>query len=101
MTSEERFELPEQPSETCPMINDVNKKINLIEKLVYRYNDNDKDELKERLCEIDYCASGLIDKMEEIRKHVESIRVCGESWKNKAIDLNSELEPFICKHDGE
>lgn len=86
MTSEEEFKLPKQPNETCPMIDSIVKKINSIEKLAFRYENCDDDELKSRLSEIECLISGVEDKLEEIRRHTEAIRSWGQAWKEKAFE---------------
>lgn len=87
MTNEEHFKLPEQPAETCPLIDKIIKKINLIDQSTRRYERDEHDELKDRLNEIEWAVSGLINDMEVIRKHVESIRSWGQAWKEKALEL--------------
>lgn len=78
MTSERRFGITNQPSPTCPLIDDV---IICGKNLIERISDADENEFK-----------WFKDDCELIRNRVEEIRAWGKEWKDLAIDLHSEVD---------
>lgn len=98
MSSEVEYGLPEQPGDTCPMIDDVISILRNAESHLKGYERlEDPDELKEVISNIETelfwgWKSNTEGKLEEIRAHVTTIREWGQAWKDLAKDLMAEKE---------
>jgi len=98
MSSEVEYGLPEQPGDTCPMIDDVISMLRNAESHLKGYDRlEDPDELKEVISNIEAelfwgWKSNAEGKLEEIRAHVTAIRKWGQAWKDLAKDLMAEKE---------
>lgn len=95
MTSEQSFEIAQQPEATCPMIDAIIKKLNSVERQIKGFQRiDDADELKEIIDSIHsdlFCWNDLESDLEKVRKHVEKIRNWGEEWKRCAINLDEQM----------
>lgn len=106
-TSEQRYGLPKQPPDTCPMIDEVLKRVDDlrpdfegVDRYLKRCIDRDRpedndtandliDDLVYRLEQADEARDNLDTrpvhrKMEEVRANVIDIREWGQSWKELA-----------------
>lgn len=93
MSSETTHNLPEQPGNTCPMIDDVISLGNCIFKTTRRYDRLDSvEELHKVISDVESDLFGLTSQMESIRGHVSSIRDWGQAWKELALAQRDELD---------
>lgn len=95
MSSEAELDLPEQPGDTCPMVDSVISMIKGAERVMEGYERLDKpDDLKEVIDGIERelfpWSEDAEDKLESIRAHVTDIREWGQAWKDLAKDLIAE-----------
>lgn len=91
MTNEEAFKVREQPVPTCPMIDDLIKMVNSIERQIKGYKTAEENELREMVDSVDTDISYFTDKLENIRRHVETIRAWGQDWKETTLNLSEHL----------
>ena len=99
-TSEDLFDITEQPVEQCPLINEVIGELVDNSKSVKDVWQNlrDVEEAEPYLSDLDwagYNVRNLDSKMEEIRTNIEKLRVWGEEWKGFAKQLVIEREDFF------
>lgn len=92
MTNEEVFKIKKQPEPTCPMIDGLIKRVNSIERQIKGYNAAEENELREMVDSVDTEMGGFNDKLEDIRRHVESIRAWGQDWKDTALHFKECLD---------
>lgn len=121
MTSEERYGILKQPSDTCPLID---KAVELVEEIDLEIRGADRylmrridrcegeDELREMISELvqmlddNAVAARNMDtdpfkkQMEVIRSHVIDIRQWGTEWKNLAKDMAEKVEGVQTPWDG-
>ena len=92
MTSETVHDIAKQPEPTCPMIDEVIKSLRSAERAMRKFDKcDDPSELRDMLDNVHtelFHWSTTEDKLEAIRKHVESIRAWGEEWKQYALSLD-------------
>jgi len=101
-TSENLFQIVESVGYQCPNFDKASQKIENIYKLTQfsRYDDDDDvDELKSRLSDIEYESSGFADEIEDLREAIVQVRQWGQEWKEFAKRLIEEndidLEKYI------
>lgn len=97
MKPEEVYGIRAEPPQTCPMIDDVIKKLERAGKAMRRYEKCESaDELKGMLSEIEDIlfswGGSLEDNLEKIRANVSSIRDWGRDWRDIAAGLKDELD---------
>tara|TARA_R110000772_G_scaffold249530_2_gene363834 strand:+ start:23256 stop:23582 length:327 start_codon:yes stop_codon:yes gene_type:complete len=93
MTTEEIFDIPPQPAETCPLVDKAQALAESALGHATNYDKCDEEELRDRLWRIEsdlgdlvgYKGNGLI---EEIRQANESIRNWGQEWKDAAKNVD-------------
>jgi hypothetical protein len=91
-TSEELRGLPEQPQDTCPMIDKAQKIIAKLSSRVKGYKKvDDAEELREMLSDVDWDID-ISGDLEDIRQNTSNIRAWGQAWKDLAKELESQLE---------
>ena len=91
MTSESERDLPAQPQDTCPMIDRVIDVLDDIIKSTRYYDRIDSvEDLQSIISDIRWDID-LDGDMEKIRTNVCLIREWGQSWKEYALELESEL----------
>ena len=97
MSEEKRFGICKEPFQTCPMIDEVIRGLNEVEKIANKFkNSEDPKELRDCLFDIlDYLPSER--QMENIRDNVIAIRSWGEEWKQFAMNENYDKEHFESK----
>lgn len=95
MSSEKRLGISAQPSDTCPMIDKVIESVNEFNRITRGYERcEDLGELRNMIDRIDselFWSPSIDRRMEEIRAHVIKIRAWGQEWKDKALELEKEL----------
>lgn len=97
MSSEQTYGLPEQPKETCPLINESLRELGEIARRIRGYKKADESELRDMLSDVDnrigyldgWNRSGLL---EDIRKNTIAIREWGQAWKDFAKGLIDEAD---------
>lgn len=83
-----------QPDDTCPMIDKIIDRVDSIRDMIRGYESiDDADELRERLSDVEQVLFwySVEDDLNEIRRHVASIRMWGQEWKDRAKSLAEEL----------
>mgnify|MGYP001767605956 CR=1 FL=1 len=86
-TNEERFGIIKQPKDTCPMIDELIKKIRQIQSDIKGYSKAEPEELLDMVDSVDTEISYFESNLEEIRTNTQAIRSWGNEWKQKAIEL--------------
>ena len=87
-TSESVLGLPEQPPNTCPMIDKAQK---IIAKLSTRIKGYKKvDDVEELLSDVEWDID-ISSDLEDIRTNAENIRAWGQAWKDYAKSLQQEI----------
>lgn len=86
-TNEDRFGIIKQPKDTCPMIDELIKKIRRIQSDIKGYSKAEPEELMEMVDNVDTETSYFESDLEEIRTNAQAIRSWGNEWKQKAIEL--------------
>lgn len=99
-TSEELFDIPKQPAEQCPFIDEVIKELNDNSKSIKDVWQNLKDvpEAEDYVSDLDwaeYNIRNLESNMETIRTNVTNVRAWGQEWKDFAKQLIEERNNFI------
>lgn len=86
-TNEDRFGIIKQPKDTCPMIDELIKKIRRIQSVIKGYSKAEPGELLEMVDNVDTETSYFEIYLEGIRTNIEAIRSWGNEWKQKAKEL--------------
>lgn len=99
-TSEDLFDISDQPKEQCPLINEVISQLidNSKEVKAVWQNLIDVEEAESYLSTLDwaeYNIRNLENNMEEIRTNVEKLRAWGEEWKDFAKQLVIDRKDFF------
>jgi hypothetical protein len=106
-TSEELFDIPKQPDEQCPFIDEVIKGLTENSKNVKDVWQNLKDvpEAEDYISNLDwaeYNIRNLESNMEDIRTNATNVRAWGQEWKDFAKQLieerNSLVDLIAIKH---
>lgn len=91
MTSEQEYGLPDQPKDTCPIINNALKSLKKMARDVpsqRQIRNADEEELRAMLEELisdtDYHYSDIENAFEECRQQAIDIREWGQAWKDLA-----------------
>jgi len=93
MTSEERYSISPQPGDTCPLIDEVIRKIDeALGDIKNADRSESIDELRDACRNVDWALDGLEDKLEAIRERVSRVRGWGQEWKDEAKRLHDEQE---------
>ena len=106
-TSESFYELPKQPRETCPIIDDGLKALkNMMDnkprdRYVTRAEEDELRSMLESLCgDIDYYSESVEDSFEACRQQAIDLREWGQSWKDLAKDNLDKVESIDGPWDG-
>jgi hypothetical protein len=87
-TSEELLRITPPPEYQCKTIDGIVHGIKHIKDEISESEyEEEYDDLRNRLSEIEKIASDLIDEVEEVREAVELVRDWGQEWKDKYKDL--------------
>lgn len=103
-TSEIRFGISKQPDETCPLINEtIGFAQAAMDAIPRNYYGLQESEYISIIKDFEYYLSYLIagrkgGKLEEIREANQSIRQWGQEWKEKAIELETQLDEMEGKY---
>lgn len=90
-TSESVFGLPEQPPNTCPMIDKAKKIIAKLSTRIKGYKKvDDVEELLDMLSDVEWDID-ISSDLEDIRTNAENIRAWGQAWKDYAKSLQQEI----------
>jgi len=92
MTSEERHGISAQPSDTCPMIDEVIEKADAIEKAIRGYDRMDEVGLRDACHDVGWEVSDISSLAEGARKNTTLIRAWGQEWKELALWLIKQQE---------
>lgn len=90
MTSEEEFEVVNQPSDTCPDIDTLVGAINNTNKLLLSYEKQDREDLLDTCSRIEMEIWDCLDLLEKVRENCSDIRRWGNEWKDMAIMLSDK-----------
>ena len=98
-SSEKRYGISKQPSETCPLIDAAMKAVQEAQEYTQRSDRDSEEELRERLWRIELALSELVQYrnqgiLEDIRNNVSAIRNWGQEWKDLAKQYAPEDEEF-------
>ena len=100
MTSEQRFDIPDQPENTCPMIDRVLKDIETVFKEMRHYKRcKDVEALHDIIDSIDSALFSTEGVVRDIRTNVENIRAWGQAWKNAAKELEAQVPKVVVPQD--
>lgn len=83
-TSETLYGITEQPSPTCPMIDEAIASLRKALKSLSGWKKMDEEQLKDACDYAEWHLSNAEGEMEQVRDHVESVRAWGQQWKDLA-----------------
>ena len=96
MSSEKQLCLPEQPKDTCPMIDGALEELKEVQHLMRRFSKIDNlEDAKSMLDEIDtvlfYRGNCIQSLDKDIRQNASAIRNWGQAWKDLAKEQASRI----------
>ena len=100
-TSEQLFQIEEPIDFQCPKFDELSKKAKDIHSTtkIGRFDADDYDGILDKLKDIEWESSDLVDQIEELRDAIVSVRQWGEDWKKFAkmlVEQNDiEMDKYV------
>lgn len=104
MTSEKEYEITKQPEETCPLVDKAIKAVTLAQDHLSGYEKLEEAELKHVIWLVELELGEIVGyrgqgSLEDIRESNQRLRQWGQEWKEKALELDEELESLKTQQD--
>ena len=95
MASEELYEITEQPSPTCPLIDESIRSVRKALEALKGWKKMEEDDLRSACDYAEWYLSSAEGEIEVVRDHVEKVRAWGQEWKDLAKEHAPKPENSI------